>query len=227
MLYGLLALTVLYPAGATIVAFFGYRFVLFSYPTFAVVTAVLSLGTVIADLIVKGTKPDKVLRILLVLISPLSLINAWFFIVTCPQILVIVCVACSTCCSFYFSARYGRPLILSILIMTLSVLMILPISYLSFFVYLFGNFGENTVVKTLESPSGEYYAQIIDSDQGALGGNTFVDVYQKPVINAIIFRIEKDSQRVYSGKWREFEDMQIFWKSDDCLIINAAEYPLE
>lgn len=63
--------------------------------------------------------------------------------------------------------------------LVLSALMVLPIGFLSFIVLIFGDIGQNTVVQTVDCPSGEYYAQVINSDQGALGGDTFVDVYKK------------------------------------------------
>ena len=86
---------------------------------------------------------------------------------------------------------------------------------------------ENTVVKTVESSSGEYYAQVIDSDQGALGGDTLVKVYQDRGINALIFKIEKKLQRVYFGEWGEFNNMKIHWKDNNCLVINSVEYEIE
>lgn len=64
--------------------------------------------------------------------------------------------------------------------------------FFDFIALIFGNIGQNTVVQTVESPSGKYYAQVIDSDQGALGGDTLVDVYEKSKINAILFKIEKE-----------------------------------
>ena len=70
-------------------------------------------------------------------------------------------------------------------------------------------------------------AQVIDSDQGALGGNTIVDVDEKGSFNLLLFRIEKKPQRVYLGEWGEYEGMQIHWKDDDCLVINSVEYELE
>ncbi len=91
----------------------------------------------------------------------------------------------------------------------------------------FGNIGQNTVVKTVSSPSGKYYAQVIDSDQGALGGDTHVDVYQECGINALLFRIEKNPRRVYFGDWGEYENMKIYWKDDNCLVINSVEYEME
>ena len=105
--------------------------------------------------------------------------------------------------------------------------MILPISFFSFIALIFGDIGQNTVVQTVESPNGKYYAQVIDSDQGALGGDTFVDVYERGKINAILFQIENEPQRIYSGDWGEFKNMQIHWKDDNCLVINSVEYEIE
>ena len=105
--------------------------------------------------------------------------------------------------------------------------MVLPIGFISFIFLIFGNIGQNTVVQTVESPSGKYYAQVIDSDLGALGGDTLVDVYEKSGINAILFKIEKKPQRVYFGEWGEFNNMQIYWKDDECLIINSTEYKIQ
>ena len=116
---------------------------------------------------------------------------------------------------------------LKIVALVLSALMILPICFFSFIALIFGNIGQNTVVQTVESPSGKYYAQVIDSDQGALGGDTLVDVYQDCGINAILFKIEKKPQRVYFGDWGEFNNMQIHWKDDNCLVINAVEYEID
>ena len=150
------------------------------------------------------------------IITPLSLINAVFYIFKCSQICVIVSVLLSAGCCCYLTVKYGKPLILKVVALVLSALIILPIGFFSFIALIFGNIGQNTVVQTVESPSGKYYAQVIDSDQGALGGDTLVDVYKKSGINLILFKIEKKPQRVYFGDWGEFENIQIHWKDDNC-----------
>lgn len=82
-----------------------------------------------------------------------------------------------------------------------------------------GDLTENTVVQTLHSPDGAYIAQVISSDQGAMGGSTLVEVYPegKP----------RQKQRVYTGQWEEYTTMEIYWKTDTCLVINGTEYPIE
>lgn len=82
-----------------------------------------------------------------------------------------------------------------------------------------GDLAENTVVKTLESPDSTYIAQVISSDQGAMGGSTLVEVYPKGK--------PRQKQRVYMGQWGEHTTLEIYWKTDTCLVINGVEYPIE
>ena len=222
----LFVLTILYPAGSLIAACFGYTFELISVSAFAIAIAALSVCTVVLDLICKNTLDNNTIRILLAIITPFSLINAVFYIFECSQIWVIASVLLSAGCCCYLTVKY-EPLALKVVVLVLSALMILPICFFSFIALIFGNFGQNTVVQTVESPSGKYYAQVIDSDQGALGGDTHVDVYQDCGINALVFKIEKKPQRVYFGEWGEFNNMQIHWKDDNCLVINSVEYEIK
>ncbi len=92
---------------------------------------------------------------------------------------------------------------------------------------IFGNIGQNTIVKNIESPNGSFHAQVIDSDQGALGGDTLVNVYEKREMDTFIFKLKDKPQRVYLGEWREYESMYISWKDDKCLVINSVEYEIE
>ena len=223
----LLSLTALYPAGVITTACFGYRFELISTSAFAIAIAVLSLCTVILDLICKDTLKNNTIRILLVINTPLSLINAVFYIFECPQVWVIASVLISAVCCCCLTVKYIKALAFKIVTLVLFAFIILPIGYFGFFAFIFGNLGQTTVIKTVESPSGKYYAQVIDSDQGALGGDTLVDVYQDCGINALIFKIEKKPQRIYFGDWGEFNNMQIHWKDDNCLVINSVEYKID
>ena len=130
------------------------------------------------------------------------------------------------CCAFFLIYEHGRSKVIKTVFGILSLLCICFFCVVLFFRLLFGNFGENAVVKTVESPNKEYYAEVIDSDQGALGGNTFVDVYEKSIIKTPILTVCKKPKRIYSGKWGEYKKMQIYWKDDTCLVINSVEYKI-
>lgn len=104
----------------------------------------------------------------------------------------------------------------------LAFLLLLSLPFFLFVLSLRG-LSENTVVKTLDSPSGTYFAQVTDSDHGAMGGATIVKVYKSQAF----LGWHKKVARVYSGKYGEHLDMEIYWKDDHCLVINGKEYPIK
>lgn len=224
-MYSLFGLTVFCPAGKLLTACFGYTFRLTYVFAFACALATLSLLTIYLDKDEKEPMESNVLRTLLTVITPLSLFNAGCYLIACPNYLVSVCVAVSAGCCFFLTVKYGMPS--KIVTLGISGLMVLPIGFMVLFGPLFGNIGQDTVVQSVESPSGKYCAQVIDSDQGALGGDTTVMVREKDGINAILFIIEKKPQQVYFGEWGEFRDMRICWKNDGCLVINSKEYQID
>lgn len=226
LVYLLFALTILLPVGTLATVCFGYKFEFASIPAFAVVIAVLSVCAVVLNCVYPLVTDNKAIRIILSVIAPTSLINAVLFLLESHQISVIVSISISAVCCFLLTVKHSKPNALKTAVLSLSALMALPVALFGLFVLVFGNFGKNTVVKTIVSPNEKYYAQVIDSDQGALGGDTLVDVYNKG-FDAIVFRINEKPQRVYQGEWGEFEEMQIYWKDNSCLVINSKEYNIE
>ena len=103
----------------------------------------------------------------------------------------------------------------------------IPAAYMTFLILLFGNIGCTTVVQSAVSPDGAYYAELIDDDQGALGGNTEVLVRDNWCFDGLFFNVTEQFSVIYHGKWGEFKDMTIRWKDDRCLLINEKEYPIE
>ena len=104
----------------------------------------------------------------------------------------------------------------------LTILLLIPV-----FIFLpFKFFGKTTVVLTVDSPSGKYYAEVTDIDQGALGGHSAIDVIERKISTPFI-TVSSVKQEVYYGPWGLFKDMDIYWKSDSCLVINSAEYDID
>lgn len=226
LIYLLFALTIILPVGTLATVCFGYRFELASITAFAVVIAVLSVCAVVLNRVYPLETDNKAIRIILSVIAPISLINSALFMLESHQISVIVSVSISAVCCSLLTVKHGKSDALKTTVLSLSALMALPVALFGLFILVFGNFGKNTVVKTVVSPNEKYYAQVIESDQGALGGDTFVDVCNNG-FDAIVFQINKKPQRVYKGGWGESEEMQIYWKDDSCLIINSTEYNIE
>ncbi len=220
-------LTVFYPIGVCISSLFGYEFVLISPLVFAIITAIFSVCVVILDLCFKHILENKAICALLSVSLPLSLINALLYMLASHGKLVVASVFIIIVCCGILSIKHGKPLAIKVIALILSAIMFLPVGFFGFIAVTFGVIGQNTVVQTVKSPNGNYTAEVIDSDQGALGGDTIVNVHEKSVIDFLIFKVEKKPQRVYLGPWGAFKDMQIYWKNDGCLVINSAEYEIK
>lgn len=223
LLFGFIAL---YPLGYWLLLEFGYTLELFSVPVVAISVAVLSVCVVVLDIIYKNTITNKVLCGLIATITPLSLINTFFYLMESDQVLILASgVVCFVCCCI-LTVKHAKPMALKIVALILSAMMVIPIGFFSLLVVFFP-IGQNTVVQTVESPSGRYYAELIASSQGALGGETVVYVYEKWEINLLLFKIEKQPQQVYYDEWGKFKDMEIYWKDDRCIVINSIEHEIE
>ena len=130
-------------------------------------------------------------------------------------------------CVSFLSVKHGKSLLLKAFILVFAVLTVCVIGFFMFVSLVFGGIVQNTVVKTVESPNEKYYAEVIDNDQGALGGATLVNVNEKYIINTPIVSVRKKPKQVYHGKWGEYKGMKIYWKNDTCLVIDAVEYEIE
>lgn len=130
LMFLLFVLTILYPAGVIITACLGYSFELISVSAFAIAIAVLSVCIVILDLVFKNQLESKTVQILLAIITPLSLINAVFYIFEFPQIWVIASVLVSVGCCCFLAVKHEKPLALKIVALVLSALMVLQLGSL-------------------------------------------------------------------------------------------------
>ena len=70
---------------------------------------------------------------------------------------------------------------------------------------LFGSIGYVKVVRSVPSPNGEYIAEILDSDQGALGGDTIINNNVTIGANAFITEsVEENTIVVFKKSGIEF-----------------------
>lgn len=225
--YVLMVLMVLLPLGTSISSLLGYTFQIASISAYTIAVASLSICTVAFSIITKGATENNVITVLFALLTPLSLLHAVFCLLYSRKLCVIVCTFICISCSLFLTIKHGKPLAFKITTLIISALLTLPVGFVFLIVLIFGDLGQNAVVMSVESPNGTYYAEVIDSDQGALGGDTFVDVYENKGLHAIIFTIAKKPQRIYQGDWGEFEYMAISWKNDHCLVINSVSYEIK
>lgn len=225
LVYILFALIVFHPLVTILFSLFGYTFELTSYSLFSVITALLAVRIVVLSVKAKESINNKVVTVLLALITPLSLINAFLNIMFCNSSLIestlvatSMCICCCCCC--YLTIRHGKPLAIKIICLLLSALMALPVGFFGLFAIVFADFGRETVVQSVESPDGKYYSEVIYADEGALGGSTIVNVYKSKSIFGLFFKIYKE---VYFG---DCDYMSIYWKDDHHIVVNSREYSI-
>jgi len=223
----LLAMTAWYP-GLVIIGWVQAFTVTVEYPliTFLIFTLVFSALSLYL-LCAKEKTVNTITSILSALLVPVSLAwllasvweNRSFFIFLLALVWVTV--------SFVLMYVYGNEAFLKGIVTGLTSLALVLLVLFFGFLLVF-TIGQNTVVQTLPSPGGTYYAEVIDSDQGALGGDTLVEVYDtRKKIDLFFLRVQKNPQLVYLGDWGEFKNMKLQWKSEQVLMINGRTYEVE
>ncbi len=223
----LLFLYALLPIGTLIASVFGYTLILTQPALGAIVTVLCSVAAVLVSWWKKENCPSKAARLCYAVCAPLAAANWIFYLFQSGTATVVVCILISLVCAIMLIVRYAAPFALKLASGVLTALMILPLALFSFFALMFGDFGKDTVVRTVPSPNGGYYAEVIDSDQGALGGDTVVNVYDGRKVDALIFTAAKSPQRVYVGDWGEHKSMTICWQNEHTLVINGECYTIE
>lgn len=104
------------------------------------------------------------------------------------------------------------------ILLTLLLLLVIPVWFLV------GTIGSRETVRNLDSPDGRYTASVISIDQGALGGDTLVEVTdRKKSVNILIGRFTYATE-VYRGDWGDWEDMDLSWEDTGTLTINGTNF---
>ncbi len=211
----------LLPVMTFVLYIFGYSVTLLSYSVFSVVSALIFI--ISALLIPKKKISCKALAFLPVI----SLANLAVYVFKSRSAVVLVSMAVCFVCAAVIAEKACTSSKTKILSVLTSVALSVPVLIFFIAVVAFSGFGVNNVVDKIHSPDKTYYAEIVDSDQGALGGDTVVYVHKNSKLNLIFLTISKTPQRVYLGEWREYETMQIEWKNEECLLIDSKEYYIE
>lgn len=181
---------------------------------------VLSAATVILTKQLRKGKSSYALIPLL----PLSMLNALFLLLQGPLggVVAIICL----CCGWMLLQKApkgfwrGTCYALSVLL-TVGFLLMLPVW---FFVQAMRS--EETVWK-LDSPKKHYTAIVTSVDQGALGGDTIVEVRDNRRSIPILLGRFTASREIYRGGWDTWQDMTLVWESETVLSLNGTSFPVE
>lgn len=109
---------------------------------------------------------------------------------------------------------------------TVCILITMVYLYLFGISLIFGQLGTQRVVQEAASPEGLKSAQLIDDDQGALGGNTFVYVRYRDILPLGFGGIRPDSTLVYRGRWGEFENLSLSWMDEKTLLVGDIPFSI-
>lgn len=214
-----------YPVCKLIGSIFGYDFILYSYPAFAIIISVLAVICAALTMTVKFSA-SKFGVVLSAAALPVSILYGIIMVFCSSWSLCIVFALVSAVCSFIIFMKFASSLALKITMGIISAVLAFVMIIEAMLVLLVEGFGATNIIAEYPSPNGSFTAVLIDSDQGALGGDTYVDVTQNKKLNLIIGEFSKAPIRVYSGDWGEFENIEIEWENDNALLINGKFYDI-
>jgi hypothetical protein len=201
----------------------GYSFILNSYPIYSIALAIISILAA-SFLFMFNVALNKINYVLSALLLPMSFVNGICCHSHSNTKLTVIFTLIGCCCAIAIYSKFASPRALKIVSGILSALLFLFL----LLVLIVGILKSTIVVKSVPSPQNKYLAEVIDDDQGALGGNTLVDVKDNSqTIDLLVGKFSKQPTCVYTGKWGEFTNMQISWKSEHVLIIDGKEYHIE
>ena len=219
----LCALSSILPLCTIIGFFFGYQFSLYHHEAFLGITAGLSLILTSALFYNKGPI-NRANAVFAALLFPLALINSAFFL-SLDWSLTALFLLIQTGCAAAVYLKFAWPIVLKWIAGMLTALLFLLLIFACTIVSVFGGLSHNTVVSLIVSPQGTYTAEIIDNDQGALGGNTFVEIKNNmETLPFLVGEFSKPSVRIYAGEWNEFETMQLYWQDENTIVIQGRTY---
>lgn len=160
---------------------------------------------------------------LLLAALPLSMVNALFFVIKAKSGVFALLLALWFVLLAVLAAAFTKSRGWKIAAYAVSGLLALLLA-LFLFISFFSPAVE--VAASAVSPDGAFCAEVITTDQGALGGNTILEVYRVSEsfdIGSFCFR--KDTKRIIQDDWNAGTDVQ--WVGNHTIEFNGARYSLE
>lgn len=208
----LLVLHLVYPVCLGSAAVIGWEFSLFSDWGFFLILTAATLALTCA-----GEKSA--------VLFPVTVIDGLCAIWFTRWLPAAVCALCWCVCGGIMFRRSAPKGIKKVLTLTVTVLLIILLA-LTLPLDLFAEtVGYIRTVQKADSPAGTYTAHLIDSNDGALGGDTLVKVWDNAqTVNLLFGRFTPEPKLVYRGEWGEFNDLELVWVDDDTLHVGNREY---
>lgn len=199
-----------------------WRLLFSGYPiSYAAVVILLTiLCTVFRSRLIPENRFGRVCACLLL---PTALLNA----LTCALhgsflFFLLILLSC-TCAPLLMSVSPGKKW-QRILSLAISFVLALPVVILVPFLFFLNDFGATTVVREVKSPNEAYTAVLTDSDQGALGGNTVIEIMKKPL--NLFFGTFTSDYHVKFDEWAGIEvlsEITFEWLDNETLLYGNTE----
>ena len=223
----LLALIAFSPVCSLVCTIFGYKFTLVYPGAFAIAIFALTAITVLVSILSKEILENKFICVVVSALTPMALINTGFYVRPCGTLWitasVLICVGCG-----YLTIRHGKPLTVRTGAMVLTAGLLLPMVFICFVLSVAGKTQNYELLDTVDSPTGAYYAEIIDNNQGEKGGTKMVQIYPDKDIETPLFHIRKKPiiifQEYYKNNEADKLEVVMQWKDDTHLVINGENY---
>lgn len=212
------------PALKLIAIFFGWRLSVLNGLAFAVPMAVVSVAA--AAIYIKGKGDVDMGKGECFCTStalPLSLINFLMLPAFQSVAMVVATVAnCFWCLVIYIccggSKWLRRFTAIAAIVLTVAVV------GASLLHVVFSDFGLTEVVRSEASPDGTYTANVINVDQGALGGDSVVRVQRVRLFGVPLDDVVCLDRRVWLGDWGTTHLIGMHWVDDNTLMIQGEEH---
>lgn len=209
-----------------------YSVFLLNYTLWAEILMLASAGCAVL-VSLRGCAWSKPSSVLLGLSPLLAVLNAFCFLdpmsemTDARKLLVVACLIVSGAACCYMCVRFSRSRPLMITVLSINGVILIPLAFFVFIACTFGSIGADTVVRSLPSPDGRLIAEVIDDDQGALGGSTQVWIRGSREGSFLLIGWKETGKRLYYGKWGEFNRMTLEWKDGETLLIDGKSYRAE
>ena len=203
----------------------GYSIWIYSYHAYALLTAAISLAVAVNSFFVKDAALTKIEALCILFMPLMPLINCICYIIPAGWKFTALCMPVCFICVLVYMLQSIKQVKRKVIVSLSCIIFFIPICFISLLDCLFSGFGIDRVVHVEYSPDREYKAEVVDSDQGALGGAVFVNVCNtEPVIDLYFIKVSKKPHCVYSGEWGGYKGMELYWKDNHILSVNGSDY---
>ena len=219
----LTALAGFFPTVTLLLALFDYEILMKAPLAIAIISSVLFCSG-FAALQIKPAKSGG-FRFLFGLLPLICLVNTLFCMVLGNSVPVTVLCFVQAFLAVILMLQKLRTITAKVTVSILFSLGVMLLMMLGFLHFTFGQIGRWQTVTAAVSPEGTYRAEVIDDDQGGLGGNTVVQVFDAAShLDLFLLEVQKKPRTVYWGEWGEFETMTLSWQLEQTLLINGTPY---